>query len=85
MQGGTPHEGKVGRLSAHECVFVEEREPNGRLITGPCLTCGRSAFDAVEKLATVRAWATEGAECVSADYQQAMKDCLTLIDAGESA
>ena len=31
----------------HECVFAEEREPSGRLITVPCLQCGLSSFDAM--------------------------------------
>ncbi len=34
----------------HECRFVEEQEPEGRLVLGPCLTCGLSAMDAMEQL-----------------------------------
>lgn len=30
-----------------ECVYVEEQEPNGRLILTPCLTCGLTAMDAL--------------------------------------
>lgn len=32
---------------ADECVFVEEREPGGRLIVGPCRDCGTSVMDAL--------------------------------------
>lgn len=35
---------------AHECVFVEEQEPSGRLVLPPCLTCGTTAMDALEQL-----------------------------------
>lgn len=31
----------------HECRFVEEREPSGRLVLGPCLVCGLTAMDAL--------------------------------------
>ena len=34
----------------HECVFVEEQEPSGRLILPPCLVCGMAAMDALEQL-----------------------------------
>lgn len=34
----------------HECVFVEEQEPAGRLILPPCIVCGLSAMDALEQL-----------------------------------
>lgn len=34
-------------MSEHECVFVEEQEPEGRLILPPCLVCGESAMDAL--------------------------------------
>lgn len=34
----------------HECAFVEEQEPNGRLILCPCLVCGLSAMDAMADL-----------------------------------
>lgn len=34
----------------HECVFVEEQEPNGRLILPPCIVCGYTAMDALEQL-----------------------------------
>ncbi len=37
-------------LPAHECVFVEEQEPSGRLICGPCLVCGFTALDALLRL-----------------------------------
>lgn len=36
--------------ATHECVFAEEQEPSGRLILGPCLTCGYSAMDALDQL-----------------------------------
>lgn len=34
----------------HEHRFVEEQEPEGRLILGPCLICDLSAMDAMEAL-----------------------------------
>lgn len=34
----------------HECVFVEEQEPNGRLILGPCIVCNLSAMDALTQV-----------------------------------
>jgi hypothetical protein len=34
----------------HEHMFVEEREPSGRLIVGPCIVCGMSAADALDAL-----------------------------------
>ena len=51
--------------TAHECVFVEEEEPLGRLILPPCITCGLTALDALEQMrqerrAAGQAWA-EGA------------------------
>lgn len=33
--------------AVHECVFVEEEEPSGRLILPPCLVCGTAAAEAV--------------------------------------
>ena len=30
-----------------ECTFVEEQEPSGRLIVGPCLGCGTPAMTAL--------------------------------------
>ena len=38
------------RPAEHECLFPEEREPNGRLILAPCLTCGVSALDALDHM-----------------------------------
>jgi hypothetical protein len=35
----------------HEHVFVEEQEPEGRLILPPCILCGLTAMDAIEALA----------------------------------
>lgn len=35
---------------AHEHRFVEEQEPEGRLILAPCLICGLSAMDAMDQL-----------------------------------
>lgn len=29
-------------------TFVEEQEPNGRLILGPCIECGMPALEALE-------------------------------------
>jgi hypothetical protein len=34
----------------HECVYVEEQEPSGRLILPPCLICGTTAMDAIEQI-----------------------------------
>lgn len=34
----------------HECVFVEEQEPSGRLILPPCIVCGFTAMDALEQM-----------------------------------
>lgn len=31
----------------HECLFVEEQEPNGRLIIGPCIECELPAAEAI--------------------------------------
>ena len=40
----------------HTCTFVEEREPSGRLIVGPCLGCTKPAFSALaDAQATVEA------------------------------
>ncbi|MCR4340740.1 MAG: hypothetical protein NUW01_12735 [Gemmatimonadaceae bacterium] len=36
--------------SEHECVFVEEQEPEGRLVLPPCIVCGVSAMDALDLL-----------------------------------
>jgi hypothetical protein len=35
----------------HECVFIEEQEPSGRLVLPPCIVCGYTAMDALEQLA----------------------------------
>ena len=35
-------------MSEHECNFVEEQEPEGRLILTPCIECGVSAADAIK-------------------------------------
>ena len=32
---------------AHECVFIEEEEPSGRLILPPCIVCGLPAIQAL--------------------------------------
>ena len=34
-------------MTDHECTFVEEQEPSGRLILGPCLECGVAAIEAM--------------------------------------
>ena len=36
--------------TAHECVFVEEQEPSGRLVLPPCIVCGTPAMDALDQL-----------------------------------
>jgi hypothetical protein len=35
---------------AHECVFVEEEEPSGRLVLPPCIVCDAAALDALDQL-----------------------------------
>lgn len=37
-------------VTEHECVFVEEQEPSGRLILPPCIVCGLAAMDALEQM-----------------------------------
>lgn len=37
-------------MSEHECVFVEEQEPSGRLVLPPCIVCGTTAMDALDQL-----------------------------------
>lgn len=37
-------------IAEHECVFVEEQEPSGRLILPPCLVCGITAMDALAEM-----------------------------------
>jgi hypothetical protein len=41
-------------VTDHEHVFIEEREPEGRLILPPCITCGLAAMDALEQTARER-------------------------------
>lgn len=41
-------------MSEHECVFVEEQEPSGRLVLPPCLVCGLAAMDAMGRLQAER-------------------------------
>lgn len=45
-----------------ECCFVEEQEPSGRLIVGPCLGCGTSAMDAL-----AFAWRLQAALAITSD------------------
>lgn len=40
----------IAQTAEHECVFVEEQEPSGRLILPPCVTCGLTAMDALAQL-----------------------------------
>lgn len=37
-------------VEEHECVFVEEQEPSGRLVLPPCIVCGFTAMDALAQL-----------------------------------
>jgi len=37
-------------MTDHECVFVEEQEPTGRLVLPPCIVCGTAALDALDQL-----------------------------------
>jgi hypothetical protein len=39
---------------SHECVFVEEQEPSGRLVIPPCIVCGTTAMDALDTLVAER-------------------------------
>lgn len=50
-----------GRGEMIECdhTFAEEREPSGRLILTPCLSCGMSAMDAMSALKAELAAARE--------------------------
>lgn len=48
IEAGT--EPPVADESEHDCVFVEEEEPTGRLVLPPCLICGLTAMDALEQL-----------------------------------
>lgn len=42
------------RRQNHECVFVEEQEPSGRLVLPPCIVCGFTAMDALARLKAER-------------------------------
>lgn len=57
-------------MGEHECVFVEEQEPSGRLILPPCLVCGATAMDALAQLRDepLVAWAVadDALRCASA-------------------
>lgn len=33
-----------------EHTFVEEQEPSGRLVLPPCISCGFTAMDALDRL-----------------------------------
>lgn len=37
-------------MTEHECVFIEEEEPGGRLVLPPCIVCGLPAMDALDQL-----------------------------------
>ena len=41
---------RAGDDVIHECVFVEEQEPSGRLVLPPCIVCGCTAMDALDQL-----------------------------------
>lgn len=43
-------------------TFAEEREPRGRAVLGPCLSCGLSALDAIAAMKRERDVAGPGAE-----------------------
>ena len=42
-------------MTEHECVFVEEQEPSGRLVLPPCIVCDTSAMDAIAQLRAAEA------------------------------
>lgn len=46
----------------HECVFVEEQEPSGRLVLPPCIVCELPALDALQQLRTT-AGVEDGQAC----------------------
>lgn len=48
--GPPPDEWIKAMNGDHECVFVEEQEPSGRLILPPCIVCGMAVLDALEQL-----------------------------------
>ena len=60
-------------MSEHKCVFVEEREPSGRLIVGPCLECNLSAFDALKQAR--QAAIAEVVRTIRARGNVYMRDC----------
>ena len=41
-------------MTTHECNFVEEKEPDGRLILGPCIECDMPAAEAIKELSTTK-------------------------------
>lgn len=41
----------LAAATTHDCVFVEEEEPSGRLVLPPCIICGCTALSALEQLA----------------------------------
>ena len=41
-------------MGNHECNFVEEQEPDGRLILGPCIECGIPAAEAMKEFSTTK-------------------------------
>ncbi len=43
----SPVDPTANATDEHECVFVEEQEPSGRLILPPCIVCGTTAMDAL--------------------------------------
>lgn len=56
------------KVNEHECNFVEEQEPEGRLNLGPCIECGIPALEAIKRadleLSKLRALCREMAEVV---------------------
>lgn len=56
VEGSGPDAGALAAPSGpddrttHECVFVEEQEPTGRLVLPPCIVCGCAAMDALIQL-----------------------------------
>lgn len=76
-------------MSNEECddhSFPEEREPSGRLILAPCLTCGMSAGDGMQSLKEAierETFARVTADCASELARDANTSLLEACKAAE--